>query len=362
MNRPEIWTTEDVAPSQRAAWWRALMDRQFNGLETDLYGDRSCDGRLVVEHLSQVTLARLEATRHRVTKAAGGHGDGDAFLKIVAPFEGEVWVEQHDRVAHARPGEWIIYDTGREYSVANPAAVDHLVIMLPRAMLYGTDLPVEELVARTMGGPGMVQVSLHAMRATYAEVPAMGPGVRGPAGDMVAQMVRLALLECAGRHAGGKSRQAVMQERIRGYVLRNLGDPRLSLDAIAAALRCSKRLLHESFRSSGQTLGAYILSQRVAACARDLRDPRLRDRPISEIAAARGFVNVTHFSRAFREQMGVSAREWRKDAGEQTADGGAAGAGVGASPLATAAAEPTPRPRPGRRVATAGAAADPGPA
>ena len=228
----------------------------------------------------------------------------------MAPFDGEVWVEQHDRTAHAKPGQWIIYDTGREYSLANPGAVDHLVVMVPRTLLHGAAVDVKEVVARPLGGCGMAQVSLNAMRSTYAELPAMSQDLGSAAGEMLAHMVRLSLLETAGRHSG-RPQQIAMEERIRGHVLRHLNDPNLSPQSIAAALRCSKRSLHEAFRHSGQTLGAYILAQRVEACARDLRDAQLRHWSIMQIAASRGFVNASHFSRSFREQMGVSPREWR---------------------------------------------------
>lgn len=318
MNRTQVWSTEDVAPSCRATWWRALMDCQFNGLETDLYGDGTCDGRLVVNQLSGVTIARLEATRHRVINSRSLPPDADAHLKIVAPFGGEVWVEQHDRTAHAQPGQWIIYDTGREYSVANPGAVDHLVVMVPRTMLYGIGVDVNELVARPLGDDGMAQVSLDTMRSTYTALPSMSPRLGSAAGEMVGQMVRLSLLERAGRHCE-HSQQVAMQERIRGYVLRHLNDPKLSIDGIATALRCSKRLLHEAFRDSGQTVGAFILAQRVQACARDLRDPELRHWSIMQVATARGFVNASHFSRSFRQQMGTSPREWRNRTAEDSA-------------------------------------------
>jgi AraC-like DNA-binding protein len=140
----------------------------------------------------------------------------------------------------------------------------------------------------------------------------MRPAARAAAGESVAQMVRLALLESFGRQAR-PTRHAAMQERIRGYVLRHLNDPELSLERIAAALRCSKRTLHESFKGTGQTLAAYIQAQRIEACARDLRDPALAHLSVGEIALTRGFVNLSHFSKRFQAQLGMSPRAWRAE-------------------------------------------------
>ncbi|GAA2849981.1 hypothetical protein GCM10010472_03770 [Pseudonocardia halophobica] len=44
----------------------------------------------------------------------------------------------------------------------------------------------------------------------------------------------------------------------------------------------------------------------------DLLDPTQRHRTISELAFDRGFVDASHFSRAFRARFGGTAREVRK--------------------------------------------------
>lgn len=310
MQNEQVWSTEQVAAPRRTSWWRDLMCRQFHGLETDFYGDRTCDGTLAANTVGDTTLARLRATRHRVFMNHRQAAESAQCLKIIAPYEGEAWVEQRDRVAQVKPGKWIIYDMANEYTVSNPGSVDHLVIMLPASFLRGTELPIDEIVARPIGSHGLGAVAWQVMFSIHAELPYMPPHSRIAAGETVAQLVRLALLESFGRQSK-PSRNLAMQERIRGYVLRNLNDPALSLDSIARALRCSKRLLHECFQGSDQTIGAYIQAQRIEACARDLRDPALRNLSITEIALARGFVNTSHFSKAFKDRMGVSPRAWR---------------------------------------------------
>lgn len=59
-------------------------------------------------------------------------------------------------------------------------------------------------------------------------------------------------------------------------------------------------------------LSRLIWKMRLDACRRDLADPRLRDRSVSDIAFSWGFNNAAHFSRSFRDEYGVSPREWRE--------------------------------------------------
>jgi AraC family transcriptional activator of tynA and feaB len=90
-----------------------------------------------------------------------------------------------------------------------------------------------------------------------------------------------------------------------------LRDPRLSLDLIALELNCTKRYLHMVFATEDQTLNQYIWNRRLARCRRELEDPALKARSITQVAMSWGFSNLSHFSRAFREQFGLSPRESR---------------------------------------------------
>ena len=60
-----------------------------------------------------------------------------------------------------------------------------------------------------------------------------------------------------------------------------------------------------SFRS-------YVQMQRLERCKRDLSDPALMARHVSDIAYAWGFNDLAHFSRIFKQKFGASPREWRE--------------------------------------------------
>lgn len=102
--------------------------------------------------------------------------------------------------------------------------------------------------------------------------------------------------------------------RIRRHVAQHLHDPALSIEAIAQALRCSKRHPHNAFAGDDDTLTGYILQQRLATCIRDLQDPANAACSITDITLASGFSNLSHFSRVFREHTGGSPSEFRQRA------------------------------------------------
>lgn len=314
-------TTDQVAPRERAPLWREWIGQHFGGLQSDLYGDTEFDGRMAAAQAGDVVFTQLEANRHRVLRTQAGTrcSDGD-YLKIVAPLHGSASVEQFGRQTWVNPGAWTIYDTTGCYTVQNPQPVEHLIVMLPKTQMAERGLRLEPLMARCVGGAsGISRVALATMRSTYQELPHMSGSAARGAGELIAQLVMLSLIELSGRQTAQTQREA-LKDRILAYIALNLPDPGLSVDHIAQALNCSKRHLHNAFANDQDTLASHILRLRLQACVRELRQGGPQARPITDIALSWGFSNLSHFSRAFREYTGCSPSEFRRAA--QTAQAG----------------------------------------
>jgi len=305
-------TTDDYPPADRAPVWRDWIWKQFGGLESDLYGDTAFDGHLATAHAGDIILTKLEANRHRVVRTHDlVRSSEEGYLKIVAPMKGRAGVEQMGRQAWVTPGAWTIYDTTGSYSVANPERVEHLIVMLPKAQMLERGLRLETLMARPVGGAsGIARVALSTMRSTFQELPHMSADAARGAGELIAQLVRLSLIELSGQETQLTQREA-LKDRIRGYVALHLRDPALSVDRIAVALNCSKRHLYNAFGDEEQTLASYIQTLRLEACIRELQHPMAQTRPITDIALSWGFNSPSHFSRVFREHTGKSPSEFR---------------------------------------------------
>ncbi|MDO8284626.1 MAG: helix-turn-helix domain-containing protein [Rhodoferax sp.] len=316
MSVSSVVTTDHVAPRERAPVWREWIWKQFGGLESDLYGDTEFDGHMASSQAGEVILTRLEANRHRVVRTQDMVRASDgAYLKIVAPMRGRAGVEQLGRQAWVSPGAWTIYDTTGCYAVDNPERVEHLIVMLPKAQIMERGLRLDTLMARCLGGSsGIARVALATLRSTYQELPHMSADAARGAGDLIAQLVRLSLIELSGQETAQTQRE-VLKDRIRSYIALNLADPGLSVERIAHALNCSKRHLHNAFAGDDDTLASHILRLRLEACTRELRQAGPQARAITDIALSWGFNNLSHFSRVFREHTGCSPSEYRSSLG-----------------------------------------------
>ncbi len=306
------FSTNDVSVLDRAPQWCEWVHQHFGGLQSDLYGDVNFDGQLVASMAGDVLLTRLEAGRHRVLRTPQmARSSQQSYLKIIVPWQGYAVVHQQSRHAVVREGGWIMYDTTDHYAIDNPQRVDHLVVMVPQDGTVDRSLRLPHLMARPLGDCGIARVALETMRHTYRELPHMSPEVARGAGETIKQLVRLSLQELAGQESAVTQRQA-LADRIRQYVGHHLGDPALTVDAIATALNCSRRLLYTAFEGDSESIAAYIQRMRLEACVRDLQQAGPHARPITDIALSWGFANPSHFSRVFRAQKGESPTEFRR--------------------------------------------------
>ncbi|MFF7065646.1 helix-turn-helix domain-containing protein [Pseudomonas sp. NPDC008258] len=89
----------------------------------------------------------------------------------------------------------------------------------------------------------------------------------------------------------------------------NLSNPDFKAQDIALQMGTSLRNLHRVFARHSTTPGRFIIDQRLHLSAARLRQaPHLS---ISNIAFDCGFVDLSHFSKAFRRYFGVTARAFR---------------------------------------------------
>ena len=110
---------------------------------------------------------------------------------------------------------------------------------------------------------------------------------------------------------GSRSLKDTQLRSVKSYIAKHLGDPEMTLESIATANRISLRYLHWLFASTGKTALQYLQEERLLRCRRDLENPAMLHRTISDIALCWGFSNPTHFARRFKQRYGVCPSDVR---------------------------------------------------
>jgi AraC-like DNA-binding protein len=146
--------------------------------------------------------------------------------------------------------------------------------------------------------------------------PLAKPELRRLAVDHVYDLAALAL--GASRDAAEKAKsggvRAARIHAIKADILASRGRNELTLAAIAGRHGVSPRYVQMLFEREGTTFSQFLLVQRLARAHGMLSDSSFAGRPISAVAYAAGFGDLSHFNRAFRRHYGESPSDVRASA------------------------------------------------
>jgi AraC-like DNA-binding protein len=234
--------------------------------------------------------------------------------KIDLQLRGRAVLEQDGRQATLDEGDFTFVDLSRPCQLTGDLS-GVVAVMFPRSLLPLRYRDTRQLAGVTFDGKeangalvtALVGQVVHRLDAyTGAGSAEIGAAVF----DLItaALAVRLDRPEAMTPDA----RFRTLTWRVKTFIEERLGDPELSPGEVAAAHHISLRYLHRIFAGQQTTVGTWIRSRRLDHCRRDLIDPILIGRPVGAVGARWGFIDPTHFGRAFRSAYGVTPSEYRR--------------------------------------------------
>jgi len=306
----ETVSTLDVPRSSRTTAAGRQAHAPSCGVKHQVFDAPSVDGTLEIADIAWLQVARITAARHKVVHAPPGSSVAPA-AAIVLQITGKSVIEQQGRTVRLAPGHWSVCDSTLPYTLTSPGPSQRLLLLIPHDCL-DDDIELEEFTIRSFSGTAGVGRLVFGIAGWIVEELSSIHSERSDVlAQTITQIINLAIHEKMGRRAGEPVR-GTLGDRIRAYVADHLRDPHLSLDSIAKHLNSSKRSLHRAVSASSSSIHDLIWHQRLDRCRRDLLDPSQSRQTIAEIAHSWGFKNFTHFSQAFRERFGITAREARR--------------------------------------------------
>jgi AraC-like DNA-binding protein len=223
-------------------------------------------------------------------------------------------IEQDDRQAELRRGEFSFVDLSQPSRLVGELN-GLAAVMFPRSLLplrYGD---TRQLTGTTFR-PDEANSAL--VTTLVGQVVSRLDEYRGPRGARVGtamlDLITAALSTRLDRPEAvpPDAQLRVLTMRIKAFIEARLGDTRLSPGQIAAVHHISLRYLYRIFEAEQTSVGAWIRGRRLEHCRRDLTDPALHERTVSTIGSRWGFIDATHFGRAFKIQYGVTPSEYRR--------------------------------------------------
>ena len=313
----KLWSTDAVDERDRLSYWVEAVCDSYVQLDCDAQGDaRPFRGDIALDQLSTLGLSRGTASPQRVrrTPAKIARATEDYFL-VSIQLAGRGMVIQDGRVAELRSGDFALYDSTRPYELVFHEDFQQFVLQMPGSALRGRLRDTEKLTARRVcGDRGAGHLMISMIRSLATGIETLEAGSVAAVAESVENILVAGLSSLPGAADPLISKLTALQrDQIKAYVMERIRDPRLTVGEIAMHLRVSPSTVHRAFSSEPCSLHAWIWAQRLEGARRDVCDPALVNRSLSEIAFGWGFNDAAHFSRAFRARFACSPRELRAE-------------------------------------------------
>jgi AraC-like DNA-binding protein len=312
---PAQFTTDAAPRHRRLALWQDIVCDVYVQLDckSDLGGE--FHGSITRAQLGSATCSEVSSCEQRVfrtpSRIARTHED---FILIALGKRGTGAVLQDGREIVIHPGEFAIYDTTRPYELRFNNDFTQRIFQVPREMLHRRIGGTQALTAVVFSSERPLEKLAYDFISTVSE--AADQIDQDAAFRLSGQALDLVAIAMGARlnmnMLPSTTHRSAMLYRIKAHIQAHLADPDLSLAGTAAALGISPRYINNLLADERISFQRHVLTERLERCRNDLSSPALAHRQVGEIAFAWGFNDLSHFGRAFREQYGVSPRDWRQ--------------------------------------------------
>jgi AraC-like DNA-binding protein len=310
----DVYSTAGVPARRRTSYWNEVYTSHFAQVTFDPVSRENFEAELRTGTLGPLELARVcyhaanvERTRSHIVRT------NQRRLSFVLHLRGRGVFTHYGHATLLDEGDFVLSDNAEPHHLSLEGPADVIIVRCPTQVLKPF-LPLPERLCglRLPAREGFTSTAAAMMLSLVENLE------RGFSPKFSQMIVRNILEVMATSYAmvfdeGVADCSVVGARRVqaRRFIEAHLNDPELNATAVANALEVSPRYLRMLFAADHETVSGYILRRRLEECARHLANSLWRGQTITEVAFAGGFNSVAHFTRVFRQQYGVTPRQYR---------------------------------------------------
>lgn len=306
------FSSADYAPRERVEACREIYGRTLSRRDIEPLGAEPFHTEATMRRMPGlgIVTARRSAAVYRLPREFIDSDDVVVTVGLTSHYE----THQFGRTLSMERGEASVLTTSEPALLNVPTYGEYINVRAPRRAMsrlvdcldaaYGQPIPA--------GTPALRLLTRYVGALDEAEA-FETPELRRQAVAHVYDLMALAIgaTRDAAEIANSRGARAARLRAIKQDIADWLGQPDLSVTAIAARHRVKPRWVQRLFESEGTTFTDYVLAQRLLRAHRVLTDPRSAGQKISTIAFDVGFGDLSYFNRAFRRRYGVTPSELR---------------------------------------------------
>lgn len=310
----EMVSTVGLPSSGRVAAWNDLYSSRMSRVEFTPGDQGKFDAELSIGKIGPVKLAQLSVDRCSIERTRRHLTQSPRLYSFLLQASGSSVFCHYGHEARLSEGDFVLCDTGMpHYWNTTGPSVTVMVRVTPEVLREYLPSP-EQFCGQHLGRAVGVTHTAAAMVRSLTQQADFGTRREYEARVARYLLEMISISYTMGFDCRTSASAAAWRRRndVIRYIEDHLHDPSLTAESVADGVHLSPRHLRTIFAASGEKVSAYILRRRLEECARKIRDPAWSGQTLMKIAFAWGFNSAAHFTRSFRDQFGVSPREYRR--------------------------------------------------
>ncbi len=313
-NGVKTYKTDTVSAPKRFNYWQKAACDAFLPLEAERVDDGQFSGCIQVVHAGGIGVSSIKADKQIIRRSRRHIQKSEASsLIFICQTSGFGTVRQDCQDVKLKEGDITFVDSDRPYEFKFDAMFEQAVLQVPKQVFLERCRWLVGVAPIKLDGSNplaqLVQVNLKTLLEVGGALPV---NTRPMVFNNVINLLSTALGQAFGETPPEASEPTLMHiQRAKHYIIQNLKERRLCPDGIAHACDISPRYLRALFAEEGQTVSAWIRTQRLESARMELERTSNISAPINQIAYRWGFSDYTHFCRLFKATYGMSPRLWR---------------------------------------------------
>jgi AraC-like DNA-binding protein len=304
-----------VKPEDSFDHWHHVTCRQFSLTECQSSAEHGFTARVSIRQFGALDLVNIwSSTRQdepilvtrRQADIRKDQRDCFMFWRMIA---GTADLVQNGRHAKLQAGDLVLQDQARPFDLKFGQLSHAEVITIPRPLLETRSPQVEKIAGQKISGQSrMAPMAGSIVQQVFGLKMATDAALDRRLGASVLDIVATALdADLDGSCATDRAQRRLNE--VKDYMLAHVHDSDLDIEAIAQDRSMGIRTLYRLFALEATTPIQWLWDQRLKTAYRLLTDGSFAQ--VTDVSLRCGFKDVSHFSKAFRSQFGVSPSSLR---------------------------------------------------
>jgi AraC-like DNA-binding protein len=310
-----IFSTDGLPRQKRYAAWRDAICDVYVHVDVHAEDQSNYDGFIREVQFGSVALTDVLLSHQRITRHPSHLSKLDKDCYYVQLIQtGNINVLQDGTTLPTNAGLGALFCASEPYVLQCLGKVRSYYLELPRKEFAARFAQDRIPISTTMStGRGLGRIATEFCATLASEGSTLDFSTRTRLGEELMDVLALAF--DSAQQDEPRADQAVQHARLRSvkaWLEHHLGNPELTLDAIAKANDISLRYLHSLFRLEGTSVSQWIWNRRLERSFDMLLKNDNGALSLTEIAYLVGFNSSSHFSTMFRRKFGVRPSDVRR--------------------------------------------------